>query len=67
MLYPLSHRRISVSLNIIAKNLKFVKGKSEIFFFAAYAAGYQVFLINRSLHRGQVMAILPLPRGTRTA
>ncbi len=27
---------------------------------------YYVFLINFSLHRGQVMEILPFPRGTRT-
>ena len=27
---------------------------------------YQVFLMKRSLHLGQVMAIFPFPRGTRT-
>lgn len=34
--------------------------------YPATKEAHQVFFTNRSLHRGQVMAIFPLPFGTRT-
>ena len=48
-----------VSLHISLKKEK-TRRKSGVFF------RYQVFLMNFSRHLGQVMAILPLPLGTRT-